>query len=267
MIKHFNYNNANIAYRTEGEGKVVVLLHGFGEDGTIFNEQINFLKNYCRLIVPDLPGSGQSAMLEDTTNEISIEDYARCIYALLQHEEIVSYIMLGHSMGGYITLSFAKLFPQQLTGFGLIHSTAFADSDEKKQTRLRGIELMENYGGYSFLKNIIPNLFAQSFKEKHPEKVDAFIEQGKYFTTQALQQYYRAMMNRADTTFVLKNNPLPVLFITGSEDIAAPLKDVLQQKHLPLCSSIYILNPTGPIGLWEAADDVNQYLLNFIEAI
>jgi len=134
MIKHFNYTNATIAYRMEGAGKAVVLLHGFGEDSNIFNEQINYLTDYCQLIVPDLPGSGKSAILDDSEKEISIDDYARCIHALLQAENINSCIMLGHSMGGYITLSFAELFPQNLLAFGLIHSTAFADSDEKNKT-------------------------------------------------------------------------------------------------------------------------------------
>lgn len=267
MTKHFNYNNKNIAYRSEGEGKAVVLLHGFGEDSNIFNEQIHFLKNYCRLLVPDLPGSGNSEMLDDSINDISIDDYAECIYALLQQEKIHSCIMLGHSMGGYITLSFAELFPKNLSAFGLIHSTAFADSEEKKQNRLRGIEMMETYGGYSFLKKTIPNLVAQPFKEKYAEKINFLIEEGKQFSNKALQQYYKAMMNRADKTSVLKNNPLPVLFVIGTEDVAAPIKDVLQQTHLPLSSYIHILNNIGHMGMWEATEDLNQYLLQFIEAI
>jgi len=126
---------------------------------------------------------------------------------------------------------------------------------------------MEAYGGYSFLKNTIPNLFAQNFKATHPEKIDCLIEEGKHFSTKALQQYYRAMMNRADKTSVLQNNPLPVLFVLGTEDVAAPMKDVLQQTHLPLSSYIHILNNTGHMGMWEATENLNQYLLHFIEAI
>jgi pimeloyl-ACP methyl ester carboxylesterase len=66
-------------------------------------------------------------------------DYADCIHALLRHENISSCIMLGHSMGGYITLAFAEKYPLLLTGLGLIHSTAFADSEEKKKNRARAL--------------------------------------------------------------------------------------------------------------------------------
>jgi hypothetical protein len=67
-------------------------------------------------------------------------------------------------------LAFAELFPEMLDGFGLVHSTAFADNEEKKQNRQRGIELMEQYGPYSFLKTTTPNLFGKKFKENIQEK-------------------------------------------------------------------------------------------------
>ncbi|MBS1638881.1 MAG: alpha/beta hydrolase [Bacteroidetes bacterium] len=267
MIKHFKYNQSTIFYRVEGKGKTVVLLHGFGEDNNIFNQQINFLKNYCQLIIPNLPGSGNSEILNEENGDITIDDYAKCIHALFKQENIQSCIMLGHSMGGYITLSFAEMFPQYLKGFGLVHSTAFADSEEKKQNRLRGIEMMEEYGGYAFLKNTIPNLFSQNFKKNYPEKIAMLIEEGRKFSTKALQQYYKAMMNRADKTSVLKNTLLPVLFIIGTEDVAAPMNDVLQQSQLPLNAYIHILENIGHMGMWEAAENLNQFLVNFIQTI
>lgn len=272
MNKTFNYNNSTITYRTAGAGKAVLLLHGFGEDSNIFNAQIDFLKEHCLLIVPDLPGTGKSALLKSNnqypTSNIqhpaSIIDYANCIYALLKQENITNCTMIGHSMGGYITLAFAQKFPELLNGFGLFHSTAFADSEEKKQNRLRGIQLIADYGGYSFLKNTIPNLFGSSFKEQFPEKVEALIEASKQFSNEALQQYSFAMMNRPDTTDVLKSSKMPVLFIIGTEDIAAPLNDVLQQTKMPECSYIHVLNKVGHMGMLEATDSVNSYLLQFI---
>lgn len=273
MQKTFQYKNATISYRVEGEGKPVVLIHGFGEDSNIFNHQTAFLKEHCLLIVPDLPGSGHSETLVDreqmtddkSESVISITDYANCIHQLLLHENISSCIMLGHSMGGYITLAFAELFPQLLTGFGLINSSAFADNEEKKANRKHGIEMMEQYGAYAFLKNTIPNLFAKKFKEAFPEKMESLIEASKQFSKKACQQYYAAMMNRPDRTHVLKGNLLPVLFVIGTEDVAAPLNDVLQQTHLPICSYIHILENVGHMSMWEAPELLNNYLLEFIK--
>ena len=80
-----------------------------------------------------------------------------------------------------------------------------------------------------FLKDFIPNLFGKKFKSEHPGKISTLIENGNIFSKQALQDYFRAMMKRPDRTHVLKNSKIPVLFVMATEDIAAPMKDVLQQ--------------------------------------
>jgi len=263
MEHYFTWQDTSIYYRTEGAGTAVVLLHGFAEDGHIWNEQLKYLQRYFKVIVPDLPGSGRSGILQKKSSEVTIADYADGIYALLAHEQISRCILLGHSMGGYITLYFAEKYPQLLQAFGLVHSTAFADSEEKKQNRLKGIKLMEEYGVYAFIKTTTPNLFAAKFKQEHPEKIEALVEAGKQFTTAALQQYYRAMMNRTAKTSVLSGSKFPVLFISGEEDVAAPLTDILQQVHLPEIAYIHILNNTGHMGIWESTDKVNSYLYQF----
>ncbi len=274
MQKTFIYKEARISYRTEGKGKPVVLLHGFGEDSHIFDQQIEFLKESCLLIIPDLPGTGKSALLISDHPmpvtgilkpvTVSIEDYADCIKALLEEEKISKCILLGHSMGGYITLAFAEKYPGSLSRFGLIHSSAFADNEEKKRNRQRGIDLMEQYGAYAFLKNTIPNLFSLQFKEAFPDKLESLIEASKQFSTEACRQYYTAMMNRPDRIDVLKGNPLPVLFVIGTEDVAAPLNDLNLQIHLPLCSYIHIIENVGHMSMWEAPELLNSYLLEFI---
>lgn len=268
MQHFFSYRQQPVSYRTEGKGTPVVLLHGFGEDGHIWDRQIDYLKAYCRVVVPDIPGSGSSPLLVSQTpaTAVSIDDYADCIRALLEHEKIPACIMLGHSMGGYIVLAFAEKYPALLAGIGLVHSTAFADSAEKKQNRTRGIELMETYGGRQFLKTTIPNLFAPAFKQAHPEQIDELIAAAAGFSTQALQQYYAAMRERPDRTHVLTNNPLPVLFVIGTEDVAAPMNDVLKQAHLPLNAYIHILEGAGHMGMLEATAILNQDLLAFIKS-
>jgi pimeloyl-ACP methyl ester carboxylesterase len=265
MQQKFIYHNKKITYTDTGVGEIVLLLHGFGEDNTIWNYQTNFLQNKCRLIIPNLPGSYNSDLLP--IENISIDDYAIAIHYLIEQileNEEQKFTLLGHSMGGYITLAFAKLFPQRLNGFGLIHSTAFADSSDKKKVRLRGIETLLQYGSYAFLKNTIPNLFSTNFKLNQWQEVEKIIGQGNKFSVTALQQYYTAMMNRDDATIVLINCAVPVLFIIGTEDIAAPLNDMLQQCHLPNQSHILILENVGHMGMLEATEKVNEAIEMFI---
>lgn len=259
----FTHKNTTTTYTITGNGAAVVLLHGFAEDGNVWYQQVAFLQNHYKIIVPDLPGSGKSEML--TGDNVSIEDYADCVYALLQKENVEKCVMIGHSMGGYITLAFTKKYPQLLSAFGFVHSSAFADSEEKKATRKKGIETMKEYGAYAFIKNTTGNLFGAKYKQEHPEKVIALIEAGKQFTSEALQQYYTAMMSRPDTTDVLRSSEVPVLFIIGTQDVAAPMQDVLKQVHLPVQAYIKIIENVGHMGMWEATEIVNNTLLTFID--
>jgi pimeloyl-ACP methyl ester carboxylesterase len=260
-MKQFDFNDSVIAYNDDGKGSVIVLLHGFAEDSTLWKYQVAALTDHYRVIVPDLPGSGTSTTNDQAADTIGF--YAECLYGLLQHEGIDACVMLGHSMGGYITLAFAEKYKSLLKGFGFIHSTAFADSEEKKQNRKRGIGIIEAYGAAAFIKTTTPNLFASNFKAMHADQIEALIDNGKTFTTKALQNYYIAMMNRPDRTHVL-NNKLPVLFVIGTEDAAAPLTDLLQQVHLPEIAYIHILKNVGHMGMWEDSNKVNKYVRDYL---
>src|SRR3979409_2265854 len=106
-----------------------MLVHGFAEDHKIWELQVDYLKKDFLLIVPDLPGSGRSVFNPQLS---TIDDYADVIKFILDEEGISACTIIGHSMGGYITLAFAKKYPDQLNAFGLFHSTTYADSEEKK---------------------------------------------------------------------------------------------------------------------------------------
>ncbi len=258
--KFIQYKNKNIYYREFGKGKPVILVHGFGEDGSIWNELIKDLKNDFYLIIPDIPGSGKSEMLD---GDISIEDYADVIKAILKEEKSALYCMIGHSMGGYITLAFAEKYPDLLNGFGLFHSSALADDEEKKQTRRKAIEFIKTNGAKVFLKTSIPNLFADKM---HQDVIERLIEEGKNFTPEALIQYYNAMLNRPDRSMVLKSFDKPILFIIGEKDNAIPLQASLQQCHLPAISHVHIL-AVGHMGMIEEQKKCSGILLSFLQNI
>lgn len=267
-MPYFLYQNkTNIYYNDSGKGNVVILLHGFGETSAIWNSQHLFLQNTHRVIAPDLPGSGHSELINQ--DDVTIDDYANCIYELLKHLQLnttVKVSVLGHSMGGYIALAFAKKYSDDINAFGLIHSTAYSDSTEKKQIRLRAIETMQQYGSYSFLKTTIPNLFSRKFKETESQKINDLIEQGKRFSPISLEQYYKAMINRSDSCDLLQKTKLPILFIAGIEDTAAPLNDLLHQFYLSEKSQIKILDNVGHMGMLEASEDVNNVIAQFLFA-
>ena len=264
QLKTITYQSSPIFYRVTGTGKTVVLIHGFGEDGEIWNEQVDHLKDHFRVIIPDIPGSGKGAVDSWQLTD-SIEGYAEIIKAILGEEKIKACTMIGHSMGGYITLAFAEKYPALLNAFGLVHSTAFADSEEKKLARLKSIEFIKANGAYEFLKTSIPGLFwRQDGSNSSDAYIKALTEKGKNFSPQALAQYYRAMINRPDRTAVLKDFNGPILFIIGEHDMAVPFQQSLQQCYLPVRSHINILRSSAHMGMLEEAGRVNQILIDFV---
>jgi pimeloyl-ACP methyl ester carboxylesterase len=251
-----------------GSGHRVVLIHGFGEESNVWDHQIEFLKDRFQLIIPDLPGGGRSGMIDD----MSIEGMAGVIKHILNTESskalsfeegLGEVIMIGHSMGGYITLAFAEKYPEYLTAFGLFHSSAYADSEEKKMVRRKGIEFINQQGAFEFLKSSTPNLFSPHSKKETPDLIEEFISGLNVFSPGALISYYEAMMQRPDRTNVLKNAAVPVLFIMGKYDNAVPLQDGLKLCHLPGNSYIHILHQSGHMGMLEEADMSNRILEKF----
>lgn len=272
MQPHYiQYQSSSIFYRSTGSGQPVVLIHGFGEDGEIWNRQVDFLKAHCKLIIPDLPGSGKSGML----NSMSIESMADVIKGVLENElgELHSsnkVIMIGHSMGGYITLAFAEKYPELLKAFGLFSSSAFADSEEKKAARTKSIDFIQKFGAYEFLKTAIPALFLNGQKESSPSTphhhdIESLVEAGKKFTPEALINYYHAMIARPDRTAILKAFTGPVLFIIGVHDKAVPFEQSMQQCYLPVESHVHVLRNSAHMGMWEETDKANEALLLFLQ--
>lgn len=253
--------NKTIHYRLVGKGKPVVLIHGFGEDGNVWNDFVAGLQDNYKFIIPDLPGSGKSEMF--VGENISIEDYADVIKEILDLENLVKTTMIGHSMGGYITLAFAEKYSSLLNGFGLFHSSAFADDDSKIQTRRKTITFIQKNGAYKYLETAIPNLFAD---RQHPS-INKMIKNGKNFTGEALIQYLHAMINRPDRTQILKSFTKPVLFIIGGNDTAIPLQVSLQQCHLPLISQVHILQNAAHMGMLEEKDKSQHIVSSFLQNI
>jgi pimeloyl-ACP methyl ester carboxylesterase len=263
--------NKKIYYTVSGRGAAVVLLHGFAEDRDVWRYQETALPEHCRLIIPDLPGSGKSDMIDD----MSMEGLAGCIKEIVIAEikrsaatnSAGTVIMIGHSMGGYITLAFAEKYPELLAGFGLFHSTAFPDTEEKKATRRRGIAFIQTHGSYAFIKQSTPNLFAEPYRIKNSTIIAEMMTRYSSFDPLALVAYYEAMIQRPDRTAVLQSFNKPVLFIIGKNDPAIPFEDSMKQCHMPREAVIQLLEHSAHMGMWEEKDKSTDCLLSFLRHV
>jgi len=264
MEKTISYRGKKINYSVQGEGKPVILIHGFAEDATIWAEQVNLLKENFRLVVPDIPGSGKSEMVDQNAG---MEDHANCIMAIIDMENISACTMIGHSMGGYIALAFAEKYPEQLNGLGLFHSTTYADSEEKKDARKKSISFIRQYGAAAFVEQTTPNLFSENSKKQNPEVIAALINRYSGFDPLSLISYYEAMINRPDRTEVLKEFSEPVMFIIGEEDKAVPMQHSLEQCHIPAVSFVHVANNTAHMGMIEDSRACTTFLDDFLKYI
>lgn len=242
-----------------------MLVHGFGEDGYVWNEVASFLADDYLIIIPHLSGSYLSPIHNlSLVESISMESMAEDLYKILGAEKINEVIMLGHSMGGYITLAFAEKYNNNLRAFGLIHSTSYADSETKKEARLKSIEFLKNNSTQSFLEVATPNLFGEKYKANHPEKINELIQRASQITEASMMVYLRAMRKRKDRTDILKKTFKPVFFCIGMQDNAVSPEDAITQSKIPAKAQTLILKEAGHQGMMEAPEKLAEAIQKFL---
>jgi pimeloyl-ACP methyl ester carboxylesterase len=257
--KTLKYKSTTIEYHINGNGYPVILLHGFGEDNNIWKGFVKKLSRNYTCILPQIPGSGNTSPLPGS---VSIADYADLIHAIIKAEKYKKVFLCGHSMGGYISMEFAKKYEKYLCGLTLFHSSSYADDEMKKDRRRKAIKLINSKGPMALLRTAIPGLFHN--KEKHHAEIEQLLASAEQFTAFTLVQYYEAMINREETSDVLQKIKVPVQFILGQFDKATPFKHGLAQSHLPTFSQLTILRDSGHMGMFEEPEKSYTALKNFI---
>lgn len=249
-----------IHYRRAGSGQALVLLHGFPEDGGLWDDIVPELSSTCTVIVPDIPGAGKTVV---GGNTVTMAAMAGAVSAILDHAAISRAVIVGHSMGGYVALAFAALYPGRLKGLSLVHSIATADSDEKKETRRKAIALLEKGGRDAFVQGMIPQLFAASFRRENPEVISRQITRAKRLSAASMILLYEAMIARADHTVTLRDSQVPVQWIIGKEDALIPFSVAIEQSKLPSVSFISVYNDTGHMSMIEQPQTLTADLIEF----
>ena len=247
------YNNKKIAFTTSGSGDVLVLLHGFMESQKIWGDFAKVLSQKYKVVTFDLPGHGDSECI----NEIhTMGLMADCIKAGLDYLAIDKCVLIGHSMGGYVALSFAEKFPQMLNGLGLFHSHAYADTDEAKHNRDRSCEIVKQNRA-SFIANFIPELFAPENVAKYQKEIIQLQQYVKDMSVEAIVAAQQGMKLREPKLDVIIEAKYPMLFIFGKQDPRTPLPKTLELTTLAKHSETLIID-VGHMGYIEAQIETMQ---------
>lgn len=257
------FSGKKIAFTDEGSGPCLVMLHGFTESLDIWEDFSGVLSAQFRVLCVDLPGHGQS---ECTGESHSMDHMAEVVHFILKERGIQRCAILGHSMGGYVSLAFAEKFSHMLTGICLFHSTPLADSPEARENRARTIEFVKQHHT-AFLSMFIPDLFAPASREVHAEAIEKMVVRSKAMTAGAIIASQRGMMERPDRSAVLASAPYPVLFILGKQDSRIDFQSALKAVALPDDAVLLSLGKAGHMGYIEARDKTLFALQAFLNGL
>ncbi len=192
----------------------VVLLHGFLENSSMWNELLPLLTLKYKVITIDLLGHGNT----DSVGYIhTMEDQADMIYAVLKELHIKKAVFIGHSMGGYVSLAFAEHFTEMIKGILLMNSTANADSLEKKENRTRAIKAVkENFN--TFINLSITNLFSEENRDTFKSEIQMVKNEALKTSLQGVIAALEGMKIRKDREILLHTASYPIKLILGKKD-------------------------------------------------
>ncbi|CAG9621978.1 alpha/beta fold hydrolase [Sutcliffiella rhizosphaerae] len=255
-------NSISLYYEDRGIGLPIVLLHGFCGSNEYWKYCLEELSEKNRVIAIDLRGHGHSAVAED---EFTVDEMADDVKKLLDSLEIERSVVLGHSLGGYVALALAENEPNLIAGLGLIHSTPYADSEESKIGREKGIIQINNQGINEFVTDLVPKLFSPENLESHKGEVEFTKKLGYQTTPQGAIGTLQAMKNRIDRSSFIKNYQGPLLLVAGKEDRVIPQEKtfITDGDHVKKV----LLEHSGHMGMLEEPRRFVEEIKTFIDRV
>ncbi|MBS1635545.1 MAG: alpha/beta hydrolase [Bacteroidetes bacterium] len=262
MLKTCTFKHGTVTFSDTGKGRVVVLLHGFLGSHQIWEQTIANLSKSYRVIAIDLPGHGGT---ESFGYIHTMELQAKCVKAVMDHLRLKKYVIVGHSMGGYAGLAFADLFPENLKGLCLYHSTAYADTDEKKHDRKRSIRVVKANPGI-YVREAIRNLFATKNTKYLSREISFAQKIASKTTKRGIIAALEGMIARPNRDIILGMVHYPVMMVIGAHDNILPYQQLLDQSELISQKHVLFLEHDGHMGFLESPRQSNQALRKFLRA-
>ena len=250
----------NLYSEGQGSGKTILLLHGFCETQQIWEKIIPLLSENHKVISLDLPGFGNS---ESFTFD-SIEDIGKEIVEWIHEQGIQNFTLIGHSLGGYIALEITKLIPNKITHFILFHSTPLADTDEKKSTREKAIQIVKKHRILPPMKAFIEGLFNQDAIHSFKSEIKQLTHIAKKTKLGTYVLYNKAMKERKDNCEILAKSKFPKLILAGAHDQIIPIESLINLQGLNQNINLKILEHSGHMGMIEEAELSAKYISEFI---
>jgi pimeloyl-ACP methyl ester carboxylesterase len=255
------FKNAKIHYNDFGKGKAIVLLHGFLENSTMWNDFINEWSRQNRIITIDLLGHGKSECLGYVH---SMELMAEAVAEVLSHLKIKQATLIGHSMGGYVALAFAELYPNSVNGLCLMNSTSKPDSKDKQKNRDRAIGAVK-HNHKTFVRVSISNLFRPKNRRIFSEEIKGVKREALKISLQSIIASLEGMKIRKDRQRIFRDGNFKKMIIISIKDPVLEYQSLIDQV---INTNIKVVElPDGHMSHIENKESFSYNIMHFIENI
>jgi len=264
-IKTF-VNNFEVSYTDQGmdDAPVLIFIHGFPLNKSMWNEQIEVFKEDYRVIAYDIRGHGDS---EAGNEEFSIELFVNDLLHLMDALKIEKASLCGLSMGGYIALNAIENHPERFDSLVLSDTHCIADPPKVKQKRLDTIDSIREFGVEKYVEDSIEHLFAPESFITHKKVISDVKEMILNTSEQSLSKTLLALSLRKTTCNKLSEITIPVLFTVGEEDkITPPEASELMHEKIKN-STLHIISHAGHLSNLEKPDEFNEQLKTFFAMV
>lgn len=247
---------SKIFYDVKGDGTPVIFLHGFPMNHLVWRDFSTLISKTNKVVMPDLPGFGDTPI----HHALTIDTVATALINWIKETGLAKAVLIGHSLGGYVSLAMAAQAPELFSGLGLFHSTAVADTPEKKDSRTKTIGFIQKNGVLAFTSNFIEPLFADPHHPAIPEVKKITIQSPE----ETVIAYTQAMRDRPDRQHILKELTCPVLLIGGEKDPGISPESLQKQANLCRTPDLHILKDVAHMGMFEKPAETSHMIHAFV---
>lgn len=253
-------NGIQVVYTDEGEGSCLLFVHGFPLCRGAWSKQVEAFKSSYRVIAPDLRGLGETV---STEGPVPMSRFAEDLHALAQHLETGPVILVGHSMGGYVALAFAKAYPKAVRGLVLVGTKAGADAPEVAEARRALAEQVRVEGSSVVINAMAPKMLS-----------DGNLDKGMAAAVRSLMTPSRpegvsgallGMAERPDARPWLGKMRMPVLVIAGLDDTIIPPSESQAMAKAIHGAQLRLIPQAGHLVAFEQAEAFNTALWDWPE--
>jgi pimeloyl-ACP methyl ester carboxylesterase len=215
-----------------------------------------------RVILPDLRGHGDSGVGEGPA---TMEKHAADIAQVMDAAEIGRAPIAGVSLGGYALFEFWRRHRGRVTALGLCNTKAPADSAAGRAGRLQSARDVLERGTEPFFESMIPRLLGQSTRDSRPDLVNGALRMLRRMSPEDVALVQRGMADRPDSVETLKTINVPVLLVTGDEDLLTGVNEAeLMRQHIPQ-SRLAVIPKAGHYAAWEKPEAMTEILRQFLD--